>query len=229
MTRGHRRRFGKLHQTLKDTGFAPTGGVALEYLNYLKGANKLTIRRKTDKSLKPLVNCGVIPFNEPQSATTTTSKPGGFETTWSLQGAAIQAAFSTQISLALLGIENDLSKCQVHSGFYSAILHVTVRDKGAAKVQDIESQITKKKYNAYPTRSGGIPFGRSIGIKLPDGTTSTAATSYEEATREDLLSKVKGQIGGTYLCVGAQITPEEWVDKGVSGKALTGSVPGLIM
>jgi len=229
MARGHRGRFRKLHQALKDSGFAPSGGVALEYLNYLKGVNKLTITRKVDPSLKPIINCGVIPFNEPETASTTSTLSGGFETTWTLQAAAIQNAFTSQIPLALLGIEKDLAKCQIHSGFYSAILHVTVRDKGTTTPTPKTSQITKKAYKAYPTRSGGIPFGRSVGIMLPNGSPSTVATSYEESAREYLLSKVKGQTGGTYLCVGAQVTPEEWMDKGVSGKVMPTTVPGLVM
>jgi hypothetical protein len=229
MARGHRRRFAKLHQTLKDTGFAAATGAAGEYLNYLKGTNVLKITRKPKPALRKLLNVGVVPFNEPDTATTTSSMSGGYETTATAQGMSIQKVFDGIIPYSLLGIEIDLTKCNTHSGFYSAELRVTIKQDSAA-ASEHTSQITKRKYNSYPTRAGAIPFGRAVGIPLPTNpaSTSTKATAYEEASREFYLQKIKGAKAGGWTVVGAQVSPEEWVDKGVTGKTVVvADLPGI--
>ena len=210
-------RFGKLHQTLKDTNYSATSGAAGEYLNYLKGTNKLTVARKPDAKFLKVFNVGVTPFGEEPN--TGTNAITAVQASITVQGDNIKALFSSA-SDAAFGIERDLKKCLIDERFYAALCQITVVPTASlsqAKTSKT-SQITKKAYKAFAgIRSGSVPYGRTTTV--PDAqteggtpTTPTLATVSEEDVRKSLTDVLKkGTVGGQYTVFGLHFVPEEFV------------------
>jgi|GEM_PF-3463435 len=212
-----RNRFGKLHQSLKQSGYTATSGPAGEYLNYLKGVNKLVVPRKPTGQYLKLFSVGVTPFGEePNTGTANTA----LQANMTVQADLIKALFTTATD-ASFGIERDLTKTQIDLTFYAAECQITVvptAAAGATKVAAI-STITKQSYKKYPgIRSGSIPYGRTTTAPAAQTegstpTTPTLATVAEEDVRKSLmLSLAKKTIGGSYQIFGLHFIPEEFVE-----------------
>lgn len=217
MAKKHRR-FGALHKTLKDTNFTATSGAAGEYLNYLKGTNKLVVSRRPDPKFLIRFNVGVIPFDvEPSS---TTGAINAYQGTITVVGDNIRALFNTTLTDALLGIERDLTKTKEITNFYPALAHITVIPTGATKTPKT-SGITKRAYKAYPSRSGGVPYGRTTtSVKDDSGATITdIAKETEEDSRKAIMTAVKGKEVTGFKCIGASFTPEIHPEDGFFGVA----------
>lgn len=216
MAKKHRR-FGALHKTLKDTNFSATSGAAGEYLNYLKGTNKLVIARKPDPKFLVRFNVGIIPFDIEPS--TVTSAINAYQGTMTVVGENIRALFNATLSDGLLGIERDLTKTKEIPGFYPALAHITVIPADTTTKTAKTSGITKRAYKAFPTRSGGVPYGRTIiGTHDPAGVSITdISKETEEDSKIAIMTVVKGKTAGGFKCIGVSFTPELHPEAGFFG------------
>ncbi|WP_375511420.1 hypothetical protein [uncultured Nostoc sp.] len=206
MAKKHKR-FGALHKTLKDTNYSATSGAAGEYLNFLKGTNKLVVARKPDAKFLIRFNVGVIPFDiEPSSAS---GAINAYQGTMTVVADNIRGLFNTTLTDGLLGIERDLTKTKQITNFYPALAHITVIPTAATKTQKT-SGITKRSYKAYPSRSGGVPYGRTTtSVKDESGATITdIAKETEEDSRKAIMIAVKGKEVTGFKCIGVSFTPE---------------------
>lgn len=216
MAKKHRR-FGALHKTLKDTNYSATSGAAGEYLNYLKGVNKLVVARKPGAAYLKRFNVGVIPFDvEPASASGSINAYQGAMTVLSDN---ILTKFNGTLTDALLGIQRDLTQTKEIAGFYPALAHIAVIPSSVTAKSPATSNITKRSYKSYPTRTGGVPYGRTItGVKDPTGAAITDITKEtEEDSRTAIMTAVKGVTAGGYKCVGVSFTPETHPESGYFG------------
>ncbi|QLE41685.1 hypothetical protein FD723_15515 [Nostoc sp. C052] len=213
-----KQRFGKLHQTLKETNYSATSGAAGEYLNYLKGTNKLTVDRKPDAKFLKIFNVGVTPFGEEPN--TGSGAITAIQASITVQGDNIKSLFSAATDAAF-GIERDFTKMLIDASFYAAECVITVVPTASltqAKTQK-QSKITKRNYKSYAgVRSGSVPYGRTTTV--PDAqteggtaTTPTLATVSEEDVRKSLMDVLKkGTVGGQYTVLGLHFIPEEFVE-----------------
>ena len=218
MAKKHRR-FGALHKTLKDTNYSATGGAAGEYLNYLKGTNKLVVARKPDAKYLVRFNVGVIPFDiEPKSGTGVINACQGAMT---VLGNNIAAKFNATLTDGLLGIERDLTKTKEVAGFYPALAHIATIPSNATTKDSKTSGITKRAYKAYPTRTGGVPYGRTTTTVTDDSGASISDINKEteEDSRKAIMTAVKGITAGSYKCIGVSFTPELHPEAGFFGVA----------
>ena len=213
-----KQRFGKLHQELKSSGYTATGGRAGEYLNYLKGTNKIVVARKPSSQYLKIFNVGVTPFGkEPNSGTNVET---ALQTGMTIQADIIRALFNTVAPDAAFGIERDLSKTNIDDIFYAAQCVITVvptTSLTAAKVQ-VTSGITKADYKKFAgIRAGSVPYGRTTTAPQAQTeggtpTTPTLATVAEEDVRKSLMVALKkGTIGGDYSIFSLHFVPEEFV------------------
>lgn len=226
-----RQRFGKLHQSLKQSGYTATSGSAGEYFNYLKGTNKLVVPRKSAGQYLKLFSVGVTPFGEEPN---TGSANTALQANMTVQADIIKTLFSTATDAAF-GIERDLTKTQINLMFYAAECQITVvptASLGAAKVA-ATSTITKQAYKKYPgIRSGSVPYGRTTTAPAAETeggtpTTPTLATVSEEDVRKSLMiTLAKKTVGGTYQVFGLHFIPEEFVEgRSFDNKKATTGVP----
>ncbi|MEH2315942.1 hypothetical protein [Nostoc sp.] len=214
----YHRRFGALHKTLKDTNYSATSGAAGEYLNYLKGTNKLVVARKPDSKYLVRFNVGIIPFDiEPD---TTAGVINAYQGSMTVIGDIVRKTFDTTLTDAVLGIERDLTKTKEIPGFYPALAHVVIIRTDAVKSKKT-SGITKRDYKAFPTRSGGVPYGRTITtVKDPKGAAITdISKESEEDSRAAIMTAVKGITAGSFKCIGVSFTPELHPEAGFFGVA----------
>lgn len=213
-----KQRFGKLHQTLKETNYSATSGAAGEFLNYLKGSNKLVVARKPDAKFLKIFNVGVTPFGEEPN--TGSGAITAMQASMTVQGDNIKSLFSAATDAAF-GIERDFAKMLIEPAFYAAECIFTVVPTASltqAKVQKA-SGITKRNYKTYAgVRSGSVPYGRTTTV--PDAhteggtpTTPTLATVTEEDVRKSLMDVLKkGTVGGQFTILGLHFIPEEFVE-----------------
>ncbi len=220
MPQRHKQRFGRLHATLKATGYSATNGPAGEYLNYLKGTNKLTVPRKPAANLLKTFNVGVIPFGqEPDNAS---GAKNAYETSITVQADNIKTLFVALAPDTLFGIERDLTKCEISEIFYAAQCHISVVPTNSLTggKQPATSNITKQAYKKYPgIRSGSIPYGRTTNApaaQTEGGTpvaTPTIATESEEDSRLSISNALKkGVAQGEYTVYALRFIPEEFVE-----------------
>ncbi|MEH2197808.1 hypothetical protein [Nostoc sp.] len=217
MAKKHKR-FGALHKTLKDTNYSATSGAAGEYLNFLKGTNKLVVARRPDSKYLVRFNVGVIPFDvEPDS---TAGVINAYQGTMTILANNILTKLVTLLPDGLLGIERDLTKTKEVAGFYPALAHIAVVSTSAAKSQKT-SGITKRAYKALPVRNGGVPYGRTITtVKDPKGAAITdISKETEEDSRAAIMTAVKGKFVETLKCIGVSFTPELHPESGFFGVA----------
>lgn len=220
----HRARFRSLHKALKDTGYQATTGPAGEYLKFLQGTNKLVVARKPDTKYLVRSNVGIIPFDiEPDSGT---GAINAYQGTITVMAENIRKTFDSAIPDSLLGIERDLTKTKEVSGFYPALALVTIIPTQATKSEKT-SGITKRKYKAFPSRTGGIPYGRTIStVKDPKGAAITdISKETEEDSRKAILEAIKGKTAGSFKCLGVSFQPELHPESGFFGKTRATDAP----
>ncbi len=228
MAKKHRR-FGRLHQTLKDTGYAASSGPGGEYLKFLKGDNKLTVPRKPDAKYLVRFNVGVIPFGNDVS--TAANAINAYQTSMTVQADNIRNAFNTTAPDALFGISRDLTKAQEINGFYAATARITVYPTSQTTKDQKTSSITKRAYKAFKTRTGSVPYGRSLSVLDASGAAITDLNkANEEDSRTTILNKLAGQTAGNFKCTGVSFTPETHPEIGFFGHSKSASaaadVPG---
>ncbi|MEH2283346.1 MAG: hypothetical protein V7K90_18775 [Nostoc sp.] len=214
-----RQRFGKLHQTLKDTGYAASTGPAGEYLKFLQGTNKLLVPRKPTVGYLKSFSVGVTPFGEEPN--TGTSAITALQTNITVQADIIRGFFNAVAADALFGIERDLAKTNIDDRFYSAECQITVVPVASltGAKSPHTSTITKRAYKSFPgVRSGSIPYGRTTTAPAAETeggtpTTPTLATVSEEDVRKSLeLALKKGTVASSYSIMGLHFIPEEFVE-----------------
>ncbi|MEH2161607.1 MAG: hypothetical protein V7K38_11280 [Nostoc sp.] len=218
MAKKHKR-FGALHKTLKDTNYSATSGAAGEYLKYLQGTNKLVVARKLDSKYLVRFNVGVIPFDiEPSS---TSGAINAYQGTITVVANNILTKFAATATDALLGIERDLTKTKEQAGFYPALAHIAVIPSTTTDKTAKTSGITKRAYKAYPTRTGGVPYGRTTTtVKDPSGAAITDVTKEtEEDSRGYIMTALKGITANNFKCIGVSFTPELHPEAGFFGVA----------
>ncbi|MEH2454487.1 hypothetical protein [Nostoc sp.] len=218
MAKKHRR-FGALHKTLKDTNYSATSGAAGEYLNFLKGTNKLVVARKPDAKYLVRFNVGVIPFDiEPKTGAGVLNAYQGAMT---ILGNNVAALFSATLTDAMLGIERDLTKTKEVPGFYPAVARIATIPATATTKDSKTSGITKRAYKAFPTRTGGVPYGRTItSVKDESGATiSDISKETEEDSRVAIMTAVKGITAGGHKCTSVSFSPELHPEAGFFGVA----------
>lgn len=226
MAKKHRR-FGRLHQTLKDTGYAAATGPGGEYLKYLKGENKLVIARKPDSKYLTRFNVGVIPFGNDVSTAATAIN--AYQTTMTIQADNIRNTFNTVAPDTLFGISRDLTKAQQINGFYAATARITVYPTSQTTKDPKTSGITKRAYKAYKTRTGSVPYGRSLAVVDSAGAAITDLNkANEEDSRTTILNKLAGQVGGSFKCTGVSFTPETHPEIGFFGHSKSTNAPSDI-
>ena len=211
------KRFGALHATLKATNYSATSGAAGEYLNYLKGTNKLVVARKLDSKYLVRFNVGVIPFDiEPSTAS---GAINAYQGTMTVVANNILSKFNGSASDGLLGIERDLTKTKEMPGFYPALAHITVVPSATTDKAAKTSGITKRTYKAYPTRTGGVPYGRTTTtVKDPNGAAITdISKETEEDSRGYIMTALKGITANSFKCIGVSFTPELHPEAGFFG------------
>ncbi|MHC5863309.1 hypothetical protein, partial [Nostoc sp.] len=195
-----------------------TSGAAGEYLNYLKGTNKLVVARKPDAKYLVRFNVGVIPFDiEPDA---TSGAVNAYQGTMTILANNILTKFTTLLPDGVLGIERDLTKTKEVPGFYPALAHIAVVPSSGAKSQKT-SGITKRAYKAYPVRNGGVPYGRTTTtVKDPNGAAITdISKETEEDSRAAIMTAIKGKTVDTLKCIGVSFTPELHPEAGFFGVA----------
>lgn len=215
MPRNHRR-FGKLHQTLKDTNYQATTGPAGEYLNYLKGVNHLTVPRKPPAESLKLFNVGVIPFEDEPDMTS--GAINALQATMSVEAQSILNVASSIAPDSMFGIERDLkNKTRVENAFYAAKAIITVIATSVLSAPKTQSQsgITKRNYKRYLSRSGGVPYGRNthtVGATTEGGQAVTPSLTEvsEEQVRKTITDALKGQVVGSYTIKTLNFIPEEF-------------------
>lgn len=227
-----KQRFGKLHQSLKDSGYTATSGPAGEYLNFLKGTNKLVVPRKPTAQYLKIFNVGVTPFGEEPN--TGTNAITALQTGITVQADIIRALFNAVAPDAAFGIERDLAKTIIDPTFYAAECIITILPSAsltAAKTQ-ATSAITKRAYKKYAgVRSGSVPYGRTT--TAPEAqteggtpTTPTLATVSEEDVRKSLMNDLKkGTVGGSYNILTLHFIPEEFVEARSFDRAKSSGAP----
>lgn len=222
-------RFSKLHAALKATGYTATTGDAGEYFNYLKGVNKLKVARNPGGALLNRINGGVLPFGL-TLAQGQANGVDGLQAIWTTQAAAIQVVTNALAPLTDYGLKTALTNTSVNPNFYAAKAIVTLRPKATATKSPKTSQITKRAYKAFNTRSGGIPFGRVAGIMVGNPpTASTLADCTEETVAKSLVSKLKEKEAGTWVVVGVNATPEDFKSQSTSGQNIPTPLPSLAL
>lgn len=212
-----KQRFSDLQRQLKQGNYSQTSGDAFEYLQYLKGINKLKVERKPDSKYLQRFNVGVIPFDV---AFVAADAEKHWQAAMTILADNIRIEFNTVAPIALFGIEIDLSKCEQVNGFYPALARITVKPLSQTTKDEKTSGITKRKYKSFKTRTGSIPFGRSlVGVKQPDGSAETDLGDVEsEQVEKSILAALKGTNTTTYQCTGISFVPEEHPAEGYFGK-----------
>lgn len=227
MAKKHRR-FGALHKTLKDTNYTATSGAAGEYLNYLKGTNKLVVARKPDSKYLLRFNVGIIPFDiEPKTGAGVVN---AYQGTVTVMGNNIAALFNATLTDAMLGIERDLTKTKEVAGFYPALAHIATIPANVTTKDSKTSGITKRAYKAFPTRTGGVPYGRTTTSVTDDAgaTITDISKETEEDSKKAIMNAVKGITAGNHKCIGVSFTPELHPEDGFFGKSKPTGVPADI-
>lgn len=224
MAKKHRR-FGALHKSLKDSGFTATSGPTGEYFNYLKGTNKIVVARRPSSAYLQRFNVGVTPFDidVPTGANVITAYQG----LMTVQGNNILKAV-TDLTDAVMGIQRDLTQTKEVAGFYPALAHITVAATGQTATKGNKtSGITKRAYTAINTRSGGVAYGRSTGVKDSTGAAITDLSKCsEEDSRAFIMETAKGKTYGNWIVKGISFSPETHPEAGIFGVALgTTGVP----
>jgi len=232
MPQRRKQRFGRLHQTLKATNYSATSGAAGEFLNYLKGINKLLVARKPGSSYLRIFNVGVIPFGEEPDSTSGAKNP--LEANMTVQADNIKALFSSVASDALFGIERIVANCTIDERFYAAQCRISVVPNTSLTTtkETKTSQITKNLYKRYiGVRTGSIPYGRTTtaSAAVTEGgvpTTPTIATETEEDSRKSISNALrKGTVGGQYTVLSLSFIPEEFVDSRSFSKGKPSGAP----
>jgi hypothetical protein len=229
----HRRRFEKLHQTLKDTNYQATTGPAGEYLNYLKGVNHLTVPRKPSADVLKIFNVGVIPFGEEPD--TTAGAINALQTTMTVEAQSILNAAGSIAPDAIFGIERDLKhKTRIENAFYAAKAIITVVATSVLSAPKTQSQssITKRNYKRYLSRSGGVPYGRNtntVGATTEGGAPVTPLLPdvTEEQVRKTIADALKGKVIGSYTVTALNFIPEEFDECREFDKAQPTTIPQI--
>jgi hypothetical protein len=228
-----KKRFGKLHQALKDTGYAAGSGPAGNYLKFLQGTNKLVIPRKAGADFLKTFNVGVTPFGEEPN--TGSAAITAREASITIQADNIKSLFQTATDAAF-GIVRDLTQSLIDPSFYAAEAIITVVPSasvasGATKTSHT-SAITLRPYKSYPgVRSGSVPYGRTTTAPQAETeggtpTTPTLATVSEEDVRLSIAQLLKkGTSGGTYQVLSLGFVPEEFVVNRSFSKAKKSDAP----
>jgi len=218
-------RFGKLHQALKDNGYQSTTGRAGEYLNYLKGTNKLLVPRKADSSYLKRFNIGVVPFGLELS--TKQNAVNMRQAAMTVMGNVVQSSISTLAPDTLFGLERDLTKTTALIGFYSATATITIVATSATK-QAKTSTITKQSYKAFNSRRGSIPYGRVLSPNIKDDS-GAAVTSLTNVTEEDvrgsIMETIKGKNTDQFKVLGVTFHPEVYPEAGLIDTAIDPKAP----
>ena len=186
-------RFARLNRLLKATNGTATSGEVFEYQKYLQGLNNIDVLRRPDGKYLQLLAVGVIPFgNYPNTGTGRALKIGV-----TAQADAIRALFGTALADNDLGLERTEANIDENPGtFYPSLVKIAVAP--SAQTLDTKlSGITKRNYKRMKSRSGSIPFGRSI-TTITDAQTGTPITTIPNVDEQDvkisLIAKIKGQI-----------------------------------
>ena len=200
-------RFSKLHQALKDSGYTATTGRAGEYFNYLKGTNKLVVKRKPDSAYLKRFNVGVIPFG--LEVSTKQNAVNSRQAAMTVLADVVRSSIDTLAPTTLFGIETDLTKTKEQFGFYAATATINIVATSATK-SNATSGITKKDYKRYKSRSGSVPYGRvTTGVVDDSGTAvSDISKITEEDVRSQIMKKVKGHNTDAYRVLGVTFHPE---------------------
>lgn len=206
-----RGRFSRLNRELRASGASATSGRAGEYLNWLKGVNKINVTRRPSQAYMQRFNVGVIPFGV--SPKTGASELNHVITSMTVQADAIKATV-TGATDAKLGIERDLTKIREESGFYPAQAKVLLVG-ASAQTETETSGITKQPYKTIKGRSGSIPYGRTT-TGVVDAETGAAeadiGTVDELDIRNSLAREVfkKGTTVGSFKIKTVTFVSEEW-------------------
>lgn len=186
-------RFANLNRLLKATNGTATSGPVFEYQKFLQGINDIDVQRRPDGKFLAILGVGVIPFgNYGNTGTTKPVKVG-----MTAQADAIRSLFGTDLADADLGIERTAANIENNTGsFYPALIKIAIAP--AAQVPDSKvSGVTKQTYKRMKSRSGSIPFGRTI-TQTTDAKTGTAITELANVDEQDvklsLIDKIKGKI-----------------------------------
>ena len=213
-------RFGKLHQALKDSGYTATTGRAGEYLNFLKGTNKLVVARKADSTYLKRFNVGVVPFGlEIKTAKDAVNSRQGSMT---VLANVVLKSISTIAPDTLFGLERDLTKTEAHIGFYNATATISIVATSATK-KSKTSGITKKDYKSYNARTGSVPYGRVLSPNIKDDSGAVVTDIFkvtEEDVRTSIMQSIKGKNTADYKVLGVTFHPEVYPETGLINTAL---------
>lgn len=212
-----KQRFSDLQRQLKQGNYSQTSGSAFEYLQYLRGINKIVVARRPGIKYLERFNVGVIPFDITMAAA---AGDQHCECTMTVMAENIRAHFNANAPLTLFGIQSDLALCSQLQGFYPALARVTLRPLSQTTKDAVVSGITRRAYKRWKSRTGSIPFGRTTGgLKTAAGAASTDLNlSVQEQVEDSITESLKGKNTSTWQVIGISFVPEEHPEAGDFGK-----------
>jgi len=222
--------FSQLKKTIRLAGgTVDANSAAGNYQQWAEGKTKKTIANKPTGALAQKFNVGVIPFEHDYNSTQ--GAINSHQVAMTQQAQAVLAA-TTGLTDSLLGITRTLAQTIILFGIYPAVANVKLQAATSTSKLSRTSAITKNSYKTYATRTGGIPYGRSIDAAVVDST-GTAFTDLAKVSEEDvrnaILQKAKGQTFGSYKVVGISFLPEIYPEVELSGVTPPTTVPGLTL
>ena len=205
-------RFSKLSKRLRAYGGTAAAGTPEgEYLNYIKGINKINVTRRPAQEYLERFTVGIMPFG----IDFTNIPAPGYADKW----AAFMTVFSS-LGMAEVGLtpvnlayEENTQDYSEKLGFFPAMLRWRTTVISATPTTET-SGITKKTYKRKPNQNFQIPFGRTQSASiLPNGSTLTIATVTENIVGDRLASLVKSVALSGKKVTSVSIVPEEIKDE----------------
>jgi hypothetical protein len=195
------------------------------YAQYLNGERPHTVPRKPSSAKLERRDCGVIPFG--LSTGTTVSAASYVRTTITAQGADIIASLA-DLTYDDFGIEPNLASVSgtIPAGiqFFPALCKPTLiaaSDVGRAGT-GTSAFTGRPKSRQYNTRSGSLPFGRTIKSGTLDAKTNTQESTIDAVdfvdVRNALVTKIKAGLSTTLKLRSMTFDPEIYRPVSTGGK-----------
>lgn len=205
-----RQRFSRLNAELKASlGTAAAGTRAADYLNFLKGTNRIRITRKLTGDARARFSVGIVPFGLTPGAT-----PRAFQASMTYQAENIRAMFNTAANDNAYGIRAFDNTTETDALYYPALVKIFVTVLNATSTPETSGILkTQGTYRSFKGRSGSIPFGRTVS-STTDAETGTVESALGDVDEEDvkrsLAADLKGAREATYKVKGISFVSESW-------------------